>query len=108
MFTDMPDIQRQKTDSNSDLVARLRRRSLARLISLVENKSADVLVSLGSLGLSPGSGYVVGVTGPPGAGKSTLVDQLIRVYRRRGDEVAVVAVDPTSPFSGGAVLGDRI
>ncbi len=57
---------------------------------------------------APGAPHVVGVTGPPGAGKSTLVDALIAVARGRGERVAVVAVDPSSPFSGGAILGDRI
>ena len=58
--------------------------------------------------LAPGAPHVVGVTGPPGAGKSTFVDALIRRARARGERVAVVAVDPSSPFSGGAILGDRV
>ena len=80
----------------------------ARLISLVEDGDPDGYAILRQLHPHTGRAYVVGVTGPPGAGKSTLVDSLIRRLRREGTTVAVVAVDPTSPFTGGALLGDRI
>ena len=99
------------TPDAPDLVARLRagdRRALARLITRVENGAPDAPDILRALHGTTGHGYVVGVTGPPGAGKSTLVDRLIHAYRQRGDAVGVVAVDPTSPFTGGAVLGDRV
>ncbi len=84
--------------------------ALARAISLVENQREGfekVLAALhGKVG-KPGS-HRIGITGPPGAGKSTLTEQLVRAYRERGLKVAVIAVDPTSPFTGGALLGDRI
>ncbi len=84
------------------------RRALARLLSLVENDrpgAADVLAAVFPEG---GQAHVVGMTGAPGAGKSTLTDGLIRHLRRAGLEVAVLAVDPSSPYTGGAILGDRI
>lgn len=88
------------------------RRALARAISLIEARSEGVLERVASLPArrrqGPGSPHVVGITGPPGAGKSTLVNQLIRSARERGARVGVVAVDPSSPFSGGAILGDRL
>lgn len=80
----------------------------ARLISLVEDGDPEGYRLLRQLHPRTGHAYVVGVTGPPGAGKSTLVDSLIGTLRREGKTVAVVAVDPTSPFTGGALLGDRI
>lgn len=84
--------------------------ALARAISLVENQRAgfeQVLAALhGRIGKS--STQRIGITGPPGAGKSTITEQLVRAYRERGLKVAVIAVDPTSPFTGGALLGDRI
>jgi LAO/AO transport system kinase len=82
--------------------------AVARLISLIEDGAPDGQAVLRTLHSRTGQGYVVGVTGPPGAGKSTLVDAFIRRWRREGKRVAVVAVDPTSPFTGGAILGDRI
>lgn len=79
-------------------------RAAGRLLSLVESERRDeVLASLG-----PSSVHVVGVTGPPGAGKSTTIAALVGAYRQRDLRVAVLAVDPSSPFSGGALLGDRI
>lgn len=84
-------------------------RDLARLISAVENRAdgvLDVLDRVQELAVAPA--HVLGVTGPPGAGKSTLVDGLLDRLRARGERVAVLLVDPSSPFSGGAVLGDRI
>ncbi len=80
----------------------------ARLISLVEDGDPEGYALLRRLHARTGRAYVVGITGPPGAGKSTLVDTLTKMLRRAGRTVAVVAVDPTSPFTGGALLGDRI
>jgi len=82
--------------------------ALARLITLVENGSAETSEIIGRIHHRLGKAYCVGITGPPGAGKSTLVDKVTAVLRRRGFTVGIVAADPTSPFSGGAVLGDRI
>ena len=84
------------------------RRALARLITLVENRSSDVPEIMRALYPRCGRGRVLGITGPPGAGKSTLTDKVIALLRERGRKVGVVAVDPSSPFSGGAILGDRI
>ena len=84
--------------------------ALARAISLVENQREGFERVLAALHrrIGKGSTHRIGITGPPGAGKSTLTEQLIRAYRERGLKVAVIAVDPTSPFTGGALLGDRI
>lgn len=84
------------------------RRALARIITLVENRSRDVPRLMGALYPKCGRARVLGVTGPPGAGKSTLTDKLIGRLRAQGRRVGVVAVDPSSPFSGGAILGDRV
>jgi LAO/AO transport system kinase len=83
-------------------------RAVARAISRVEDGRAEGDDLVRALFPRTGHAYLIGVTGPPGAGKSTLVDQLIRRFRRDGVTVGVLAVDPTSPFSGGAVLGDRL
>ena len=83
-------------------------RALARAITVVENRTAGYRELLATLHEHRGDPAVVGVTGSPGAGKSTLVDRLTARYRDRGLSVGVIAVDPASPFSGGAVLGDRI
>ena len=80
----------------------------ARLISLLENRSDEAVPALRALHRHTGRAHVVGVTGPPGAGKSTLVSALIGLLRAQGRRVGVVAIDPTSPFTGGAILGDRI
>jgi LAO/AO transport system kinase len=82
--------------------------ALARAISLVENARPGFEQLLAAVHARLGRAQRIGITGPPGAGKSTLILQLVQTYRRRGLTVAVVAVDPTSPFSGGALLGDRI
>lgn len=84
------------------------RRALARLITRVENQTGDALDALAQLYPHTGRAYLVGITGAPGTGKSTLVNALARALRQRDITVGIVAVDPTSPFSGGAVLGDRI
>ncbi len=84
------------------------RRAAARLISRIENRADGFQEDVRLLYPHTGRAHVVGVTGPPGAGKSTLVGNLAREFRRRGKTVGIVAVDPTSPYTGGAVLGDRI
>ncbi len=83
-------------------------RAVARAISLVEDSHPDARPLLAGLFPHAGGSLVIGVTGPPGAGKSSLVDRLTAHLRAEGRTVGVVAVDPTSPFSGGAILGDRI
>src|SRR6267154_1477436 len=95
----------------TELVARLRNgdvRALARAVSLVEDDAPSAWQILSCCFCSAGSAMRIGVTGSPGAGKSTLVDGLARRYRAQQQTVGVVAVDPTSPYSGGAILGDRI
>ena len=82
--------------------------ALARAISRVENETADAVAILDACFEQSGRAFRIGITGPPGAGKSTLVTRLAREYRSRGETVAIIAVDPTSPFSGGALLGDRV
>jgi len=81
---------------------------VARLISLVETGGDAAIEALAALYPHTGRAYTVGLTGAPGAGKSTLTDRLVAHLRAQGDEVGVLAVDPTSPFSGGAILGDRV
>ena len=83
-------------------------RALARIITRVENRSAGSLEILQKLFPHTGRSQVIGVTGSPGAGKSSLVDRLAVAYRQRGKTLGIVAVDPSSPFTGGAILGDRI
>ena len=84
------------------------RGAIARLITLVESGGDPATAALARLYPHTGHTYTVGVTGAPGAGKSTLVDRLVTVIRADGTEVGVLAVDPTSPFTGGAILGDRV
>ena len=84
------------------------RRALARLITLVESRSPEVPAIMREIYPRTGRATVVGITGPPGAGKSTLVDRVIAHLRAAGRRVGIVAIDPSSPFSGGAVLGDRV
>jgi LAO/AO transport system kinase len=83
-------------------------RTLARAISTVENRAPGWSDLLKALFPHSGKARVLGLTGPPGAGKSTLVDQLARYYRKENHTVGIIAVDPTSPYTGGAILGDRI
>ncbi len=83
-------------------------RAISRAITAIENQEAEAESLLRSLFPSTGQAYLVGITGAPGTGKSTLVDRLAAHYRRAGKTVGIIAVDPTSPFTGGAILGDRI
>jgi LAO/AO transport system kinase len=101
----------QPASAAADAIAAVRRgdiRGSARLISRIEADDESVRPLLRTLYLEGGATPVLGVTGPPGAGKSTLVDQVIARYRARALKVAVLAIDPASPFSGGAILGDRV
>lgn len=84
------------------------RRALARMVTLIENEAPQARRYLAELHQHAGRAHIIGVTGPPGAGKSTLVTHLVRELRRRDRKIGVVAIDPTSPFTGGAILGDRI
>jgi len=83
-------------------------RAIARAISLIEDEAPQGAALIQRIFPHTGRAYLIGVTGPPGAGKSTLVDRLTLELRRAGRSVGVIAVDPTSPFSGGAILGDRV
>ena len=83
-------------------------RAIARAISLIEDESPQGAELVRRIFPRTGRAYLIGITGPPGAGKSTLVDRLTTALRAAGKTVGVVAVDPTSPFSGGAILGDRV
>jgi len=94
-----------------DLLQRFRagdQRALARVISIIENGEEGRDGLLGAISREAGRAYVLGLTGSPGAGKSSLADRLTGVWRSGGKRVAIVAVDPSSPFTGGAILGDRI
>jgi len=82
--------------------------SLSRVISLVENESSQVPEIMKLIAPHLGKAHCIGITGPPGVGKSTLVDKLAALMRKQGLKVGIIAVDPSSPFTGGAVLGDRI
>lgn len=98
-------------NNNTSLVERIAAgdtRAVARAISKVEDLSKDAAQLMKKIFPLTGRGLVIGITGAPGAGKSSLVDKLALHYRRQGERVGIVAVDPSSPFSGGAILGDRI
>ena len=84
------------------------RRAIAKVISLVERGGDGARIAIQMLHPRTGNAWSIGITGAPGAGKSTLTDQLVGKLRATGGEVGVLAVDPTSPFSGGAILGDRV
>jgi LAO/AO transport system kinase len=84
------------------------RRSIAKAITIIENEEPESHDLIARLYAHTGKAQIIGITGPGGAGKSTLIEKLVKEYRRRAKTVGVVAVDPTSPFSGGAFLGDRI
>jgi LAO/AO transport system kinase len=101
----------ERDRSIADLMAQMltgAQRPLARLISMVERDEAALPAIIGRLYPHLGRAYSIGITGPPGGGKSTLVDRLTARLRQQGLSVGVIAADPTSPFSGGALLGDRI
>ncbi len=83
-------------------------RAIARAISVVERGGGEAREIIASLFRFSGNAHIIGVTGAPGTGKSTLVNQMAKLFRRRGTRVGIIAVDPTSPFSGGALLGDRL
>lgn len=97
-----------KTEEITSGVLAGNRRSIARAITIIENNTAEARKLIASVYPHTGKAHLIGLTGPGGSGKSTLIEKIVREYRRRGKTVGVVAVDPTSPFTGGAFLGDRI
>jgi LAO/AO transport system kinase len=84
------------------------KRTIAKIITQIENGSSDKLKRLEEIFPHTGQAFLIGITGPPGAGKSSLMDRMIQLLRQEGCSVGVIAVDPTSPFTGGAILGDRV
>jgi LAO/AO transport system kinase len=107
----MPEVLSQSATSFDAFVERIRAgdvRALARAISAIEDNSAHAVHLMQALFPHSGRANVIGLTGSPGSGKSTLVDELAREYRKEDKTIGIVAVDPTSPYTGGAILGDRI
>ena len=99
----MPNTQELVNDAISGSV-----RALAKLITMVENEMPEALQALRQLYPRTGKAYIIGITGPPGSGKSTLTDKITKELRKQNFTVGIIAVDPTSPFTGGALLGDRL
>jgi LAO/AO transport system kinase len=95
----------------SDLTSRILKgdpRSIAKLITSAENNSSELADEMRAIHKHSGKAYVIGVTGVMGSGKSTLIFELAKAYRKQGKKIGIIAIDPTSPFTGGALLGDRI
>jgi len=84
------------------------KRSIAKAITIIENNMSEAKTLLANIYPHTGKAHIIGITGPSGSGKSTLIEKIVRKYRQNGKKVGVIAVDPTSPFTGGAFLGDRI
>ncbi len=95
-------------DNLAEKILRSEKTAIARGISLVENESKQASELLKKLYKNTGKAYLIGITGPPGAGKSTITNCLSKLLVEKGNKVGIIAVDPTSPFTGGALLGDRI
>jgi LAO/AO transport system kinase len=104
----MPRSSDQSVEASAERIRRGDMRAISRAITSIENRAPDAEPLLKALFPDTGAAYLTGVTGAPGTGKSTLVDRLAAHYRSRKEPVGVIAVDPTSPYSGGAILGDRI
>src|ERR1700689_3990377 len=104
----IPDAKNARLDALLERFDAGEMRALAQLITMVENRAPESSAIIERIYPKTGRAQVVGITGPPGAGKSTLVNRLIAKYRALGKKIAILAIDPSSPFSGGAVLGDRV